>query len=97
MLLLGSVLLINAQAPASEVKEKKNKTEEIDPKDKKMVACLSLLLVKKNMEEGEWAKIKNVTMTKEQKNKFKGMMLEKCSNSIPENAITKVKLQFYIE
>lgn len=103
LLLLGSIFLINADAPVPDIKngleekekEKKNKTEGIDPKDRKMVACLSLFLVKKNAEEGEWAKIKNVTMTKEQKRKFKAMILEKCSKTISENAISKVKNCIY--
>lgn len=94
MMLFGSVLLLDPKEQKNTTEKKANETDEaeikLDPKDRKMVACVSLFYIKKHVEGEDWAKIKNVTISKEQKNKLKAMVLEKCSKTITESAITKI-------
>jgi hypothetical protein len=94
MMLFASVLLLDPTEQKNTTEKKANETEEaelkLDPKDRKMVACVSLFYIKKHLEGEEFGKIKNATISKEQKNKLKAMSLEKCSKTITESAITKI-------
>lgn len=98
LVLFGAFTIVFTLEPKEAPKAKKNVTEEktteqsIDPKDRKMVACVTLFYEKKSSDEKEWEnlKVENSSISKQRKNKVKAIILEKCSKSITDAAASNV-------